>query len=90
MSKQEAPPTFEKAFHRLEEILEKLNSGAVSLDESLRLYEEANGLIIHCSQNLNQAEQRITMLMKNRQGELQLGADQRPQVQDFANGPTEE
>jgi len=32
--------TFEKAFKRLEEILEKMNEGKVSLDESLKLYEE--------------------------------------------------
>lgn len=76
-------PTFESAFSRLEEILEKMNSGSVSLDESLHLYEEADRLITYCTKKLNDAEKTIEVLIKNRNGELALGADQKPMVQDF-------
>jgi len=76
--------TFETAFSRLEEILEKMNSGTLSLDDSLKLYEEADGLIMMCSKRLNDAERRIEILIKNRGGELTLGNDQKPQTQDFS------
>lgn len=75
--------SFEAAFARLEEILEKMNSGSVSLDESLKLYEEADKLINACSKRLNEAERKIEILIKNRSGELTLGSDQKPQAQDF-------
>ena len=77
---------FETSFKRLEEILEQLNSGAVTLDNSLKLYEEANALIIHCSKRLTDAEQRVETLIKNRQGELQLDPNQQPATQPFPAG----
>ena len=43
-----AENSFEAAFQRLEAILEMLNSGHVSLEEALKLYEEADKLIIQC------------------------------------------
>jgi exodeoxyribonuclease VII small subunit len=76
---------FEAAFARLEEILEKMNSGAVSLDESLLLYEEADRLIASCTQRLNDAERRIEVLIKNRQGDLSLDPNQNPKVQNFSD-----
>lgn len=77
---------FEKAFHRLEEILEKLNSGETPLDESLKLYEEADGLISSCGKKLNEAEKRIEILIKTRNGELVMGSDQKPQKDEFKAG----
>jgi exodeoxyribonuclease VII small subunit len=63
-------PDFEGAFKRLEEILEHLNSGTVSLDDSLKLYEEANHLMISCSEKLNAAERKIETLIKDRDGQV--------------------
>lgn len=74
---------FETAFARLEEILERMNSGSISLDESLKLYEEADGLVNMCSKRLNDAERKIEILIKNRGGELALNAEQKPITQDF-------
>lgn len=75
--------SFEAAFARLEEILEKMNSGSISLDESLKLYEEADKLITMCQKRLTDAERKIETLVKNRNGEVMLGADQKPLTQDF-------
>jgi exodeoxyribonuclease VII small subunit len=75
--------SFESAFSRLEEILERMNSGTISLDESLKLYEEADQLIVICHRRLNEAERKIEILVKNRNGELASGADDRPVTQDF-------
>ena len=81
--KEQKEATFETAFARLEEILERMNSGEATLDESLRLYEEADKLITNCSKMLNEAERKIETLVKNRNGELNMGSDQKPITQDF-------
>lgn len=84
MSKQpDTEINFELSFERLEKILEKMNSGKVTLDESLKLYEEADRLIASCSARLNAAEERIEILMKNRNGELQVDPQGRPLSQEF-------
>lgn len=75
--------SFEAAFARLEEILEKLNTGTISLDDSLKLYEEADQLIATCNKRLNDAERKIEVLIKNRSGELALGTDEKPLMQDY-------
>ena len=75
--------SFEKAFARLEEILEKMNSGSVSLDESLKLYEEADGLINSCGKRLGEAETKIQILIKNRGGDLTVGDNNTPQTEEF-------
>ncbi len=61
--------SFEEAYDRLEEILEKMNAEQVSLDKALSLYEEADGLIGSCQKQLNEAEQKIEMLIKKRENE---------------------
>lgn len=83
MQNNPSEKNFETAFARLEEILESMNSGSISLDESLKLYEEADGLINTCSKRLNDAERKIEILIKNRGGELILNAEQKPMTQDF-------
>lgn len=81
-----APISFEEAFSRLEHILEKLNSGTVTLDDSLKLYEEADKLIHECNDRLKGAERKIEILIKNRNNEAALGPDQKPLTQDFQPG----
>lgn len=75
--------SFEAAFARLEEILEKLSSTAISLDDSLKLYEEADRLIVLCNKRLTDAERKIEVLVKNRTGELAVDVEGKPQTQDF-------
>jgi exodeoxyribonuclease VII small subunit len=75
---------FEEAFQRLEQILEKMNSQSVSLDESLKLYEEADGLIQFCGKRLHDAERKIETLIKKRNGDLETGEDDTPTTQDFS------
>jgi exodeoxyribonuclease VII small subunit len=76
--------SFENALARLEEILEKINSGAVSLEQSVRLYEEADKLIVLCNTQLTEAEQKVEILIKNRQGEVVLNSEQKPVIQEFS------
>lgn len=84
MSKDSSEINFERSFARLEEILEKLNSGAVSLDESLILYEEADKLITLCGKRLTDAERKVEKLIKQRSGELQIGSDKQPATEEFS------
>jgi len=70
-TKQNASFSFEQAYARLEGILSELNSGETPLEESLKLYEEANKLMTLCSSKLNQAEQKIETLIKTRDAQPQ-------------------
>ena len=81
--------SFEDAYKRLEEIVEKMNTEAVSLDHSLKLYEEADGLIQKCNKKLLDAEQKIEVLSKNRSGELMLDENGRPLASAFASNQKE-
>jgi exodeoxyribonuclease VII small subunit len=79
--------SFEDAYARLEEILEKMNSGKASLDESLKLYEEADKLIASCNKRLTEAEKKIEMLLKSRSGELVLDENGNPTTQAYDRTP---
>jgi len=76
--------TFESAFERLEQILEKMNTGKTPLEESLKLFEEADQLIRLCSERLTSAEQKVEMLIKNRNNELAVDENQKPKTQPFS------
>lgn len=52
--------TYEQAYKKLEEILEKLESKGASLDESLSLYEEGISLYKHCNKLLEDAQIKIS------------------------------
>ena len=71
MNEEKANFSFETSYEALEKILAKLNDGEIPLEKSLELYEKANKLITLCSSKLNQAEQKIEMLIKNRENSLE-------------------
>lgn len=56
--------TYEKAIERLEEIVKVLEKNEVSLDESMKLFEEGTKLTSFCAGKLKKAEQKITELVK--------------------------
>ena len=74
---------FEKAYERLEAILEKMGKGDIALDESLKLYEEADVLITKCSKKLSDAEKKVELLIKKRNGEIETTPDGDPLTEDF-------
>lgn len=51
--------SFEAASEKLEEILAALESGELSLEESIALYEQGAALANHCEKTLDQAELRV-------------------------------
>jgi exodeoxyribonuclease VII small subunit len=63
-------PKFEERLARLEQIVTKLESGDVGLDESLKLYAEGAGLIKDCRKTLAEAEKKIAKLSEDDAGKL--------------------
>lgn len=51
--------SFEAAYARMAEVIEQLESGDLSLEDSVELYEQGRKLAAHCQQLLDQAELRI-------------------------------
>ncbi len=70
--------SFEQAFARLEEILERMNAPTIPLEESLKLFEEATTLITLCQKRLGDAEKRVEVLIRTRQGDLALSESGEP------------
>ena len=68
MNNDEKEMTFESAIARLEEIVRLLESGSAPLDESLSLFEEGVGLVKLCNARLDNAEQKVKLLVKNPDG----------------------
>ena len=55
---------FETSLDKLEKLVEKMESGDLPLDESLRIFEEGVKLTRDCQQALAQAEQKVKLLME--------------------------
>ena len=72
MAKKGKPIQFEEAFKRLEDIVTKLESGDLSLEESMTLFEEGITLTETCRSRLEAAEQKIQLLLKDSEGDLSL------------------
>lgn len=68
MGKQKV--TFERALGKLEEIVEKIESGQTGLEESIARYEEGIKLIKQCRTILDAAEKKIQLLAKGQSGRL--------------------
>jgi len=62
-------PTFEAGLTELENIIGRLESGELSLDQALGLFEQGIGLLRICDGHLKNARGRITELIKGENGE---------------------
>ncbi len=58
----------------LEKVVEQLESGDLSLEESLAAFEKGVGLVKYCNQKLTDVERKIELLVRDREGKLQLKA----------------
>ena len=65
-----AKKTFEENMARLEEIVGKLEKGDAQLSDSLKLFEEGTKLSASLGKLLDKAEQKVTAMQENMQGEL--------------------
>ena len=55
-------PTFEDAFKKLEEVVQKLEQGSLTLEQAIAVYEEGMRLVKIFNDRLNSAELKVTHL----------------------------
>jgi exodeoxyribonuclease VII small subunit len=63
---------FEVALEDLEQVVEQLESGELSLEDSLAAFERGVGLVKYCNQKLNEVEKKVELLVRDKEGKLQL------------------
>jgi exodeoxyribonuclease VII small subunit len=63
-----APEGFEHSLADLEDCVRRLESGEISLDEALALYEQGVELARRCHQHLDHAEDRVVALSRGADG----------------------
>lgn len=61
---RKTPPKFEKALEELEQIVERMEAGEISLEESLKQFERGIYLTRTCQQALREAEQKVQQLVE--------------------------
>jgi exodeoxyribonuclease VII small subunit len=62
--------SFEESLTKLEEIVAQLERGDLSLEDSVRLFEEGSRLSADCRKQLEEAEGKVEMLVKQRDGSM--------------------
>ncbi len=62
---------FEDAMTRLEEIVQDLEKGDLSLEDSLKTFEEGMKLLKYSSNKLEEIEKKVTMLVRTDDGKLE-------------------
>jgi exodeoxyribonuclease VII small subunit len=70
--KDQSDRKFESALEELEGVIEQLESGNLSLEDSLAAFEKGVGLVKYCNQKLSEVEQKVELLIKDKEGRLQL------------------
>ena len=63
-------PEFERSLARLEEVVRRLESPQLSLDDAMKLFEEGVALSRECQKQLEEAEGRVEILLKKADGKL--------------------
>jgi len=72
--KEQNEKKFESALEDLEQVVEQLESGDLALEDSLAAFEKGVGLVKFCNQKLNDVEKKVELLVKDKEGKLQLKA----------------
>ncbi len=67
-----AKDSFEKDLENLEDIVARLESEEVSLEDSMKLYEEGVKLARLCSEKLDKAEKKVEILSKDKNGDIKV------------------
>ncbi len=61
---------FEESIDRLEEIVSKMENEELSLEESINIFKEGMDLVALCNSRLDEAEKKINIIVKGKNGEL--------------------
>ncbi len=71
---KQPPKTFEAGLHDLEGIVERMETGELSLEDALGAFEEGVGLVRHLGEKLAEVEKRLEVLSRDQDGVFQLHA----------------
>ena len=80
MNRKSRSPDFEKSLQELEQLVERLETGDLPLEESLRTFERGVALTRECQLALQSAQARVEILLKR---------DGKPETAPFDAGPDE-
>jgi len=70
MKKNKTADSYEQIFVELENIVEKMESGDISLEKSLELFEKGMFLIKHGKKKLDQAESRVKTILNDSDSQI--------------------
>ena len=70
MKKNKSADSYEKIFNELEKIVHKMDSGDISLEKSMELFEKGMNLIKDGKEKLDQAEARVKTLIDESDSEF--------------------
>lgn len=87
MAKRDPKPdemTYEQAIEQLEALIERIESGEIGLEESLKQYESGMALIQRCRAILSTAERKIAELTVDEKGELSVADEGEAAAEDSA------
>lgn len=65
MARKKAAPDFEQSLSELQTLVERLESGELSLEDSLSAFEQGIRLTRDCQGALSQAEQKVQILLRD-------------------------
>ncbi|UCC86736.1 MAG: exodeoxyribonuclease VII small subunit [Anaerolineales bacterium] len=74
--------SFEEAFTELEELVQQLEAGDLTLDQAMALFERGMALATQCNVQLDASELRVQQLMST--------SEEHPSGEDYELGPFEE
>ena len=80
-----AEMNFEKAIKRLEEIVESLEEGSLTLEDSLKIFEEGIKLSRLCARKLDEAEKKVEILLQGEAGKKKPEPFEQEQPELFNN-----
>ena len=63
-----ATEKFETALKKLEDIVKRLEGGDLSLDDSLKAFEDGVKYAAFCTKKLNEAEEKVELLLRRKDG----------------------
>jgi exodeoxyribonuclease VII small subunit len=63
--------TFEKAMEQLEKIVESMETEALSLEQSLKKFEDGMKLTQYCAQKLEETEKKISIILEKRDDDFE-------------------
>jgi exodeoxyribonuclease VII small subunit len=68
--KETTEPTFEASLERLEKVVQELEKGDLPLERAIELFEEGMKLSANCRKKLDEAENRVEILLKKNDGKI--------------------